>query len=389
MSEGWAKTELYLQDLKAGTPPVRSPTARSSSMPANSSMASSTSPTNEDAPRYRVFVADAAKPARANWKEIDSAKRCRAAGCGVFGGKLFAQYEKNASSRLSVFGSTAKCETRCRIAGDRNRVWHLAASGTARKCSSDSSRSPFPPSIYRYDLSDGKSDLWAKVDAPSIDPNRLRGEQVWSTSKDGTKVPMFIVCTRRAWQRRQQSHAADRLRRLQHQPDAGSSAARAYLWLEHGGVYAVANLRGGGEFGEDWHRAGMLEKKQNVFDDFIAAGEYLIAQRVHRPRSSGDSGRLERRPADGRGDHAAAGSVPRRGVPGAAARHAALSELPDRQALDPRVRLVGRSEAVRLALRLFALPSREGGHGVSGDPLHDRRYATRASIPCTRRRWRR
>ena len=82
-------------------------------------------------------------------------------------------------------------------------------------------------------------------------------------------------------------------------------AAARFVWLEHGGVFAVANLRGGGEFGEDWHRAGMLDKKQNVFDDFIAAAEFLISDKIHRQRPSRDSGRIEWRPAHGRGLHSA------------------------------------------------------------------------------------
>ena len=108
-----------------------------------------------------------------------------------------------------------------------------------------------------------------------------------------------------------------------------------YLWMEHGGIYAVANLRGGSEFGEDWHRAGMLEKKQNVFDDFIAAGEFLIAQkytdRDHlaiQGRSNGGllmGAMITQRPRP----------FPCRSLRRAAARHVALPEFPDREALDP------------------------------------------------------
>ena len=116
-----------------------------------------------------------------------------------------------------------------------------------------------------------------------------------------------------------------------------------YLWMEHGGIYAVANLRGGTEFGEDWHRAGMLEKKQNVFDDFIAAGEYLISEKYtdhdHLAIYGGSNGGLlmgamiTQRPDLFRAVVCA----------GPVARHAALSELPDREALDSRVRLRRRS----------------------------------------------
>ena len=162
-----------------------------------------------------------------------------------------------------------------------------------------------------------------------------------------------------------------------------------FVWLEHGGVFAVANLRGGAEFGEDWHRAGMLEKKQNVFDDFIAAAEFLISDKItdkdHLAIQGGSNGGL----LMGAALHSASRSVPRRGLPGPAARHAALSELSDRQAVGARVRLRRRPQAVRLALRLLALPPREAGHGVSGHPVHDRRHRHAASTPCTPRRWRR
>jgi len=137
--------------------------------------------------------------------------------------------------------------------------------------------------------------LWAKVDAPSIDPSAYNVQQDWYQSKDGTHVPMFIV--------HKKGLVKDR-----HNPTlltgyggfnvslTPAFSRTAYLWMEHGGIYAVANLRGGAEFGEDWHRAGMLDRKQNVFDDFIAAGEHLIAQkytdRDHLAIQGGSNGGL-------------------------------------------------------------------------------------------------
>src|SRR5208283_187547 len=125
-----------------------------------------------------------------------------------------------------------------------------------------------PPTIYRYDLKTRATTLWAKVDAPSIDPAAYEVNQEWFHSKDGTRVPMFIVNKKG-------------LKKDGHNPTLLTAyggfkvsltpnfSRTAYLWMEHSGVYAVANLRGGAEFGEDWHRAGMLDKKQNVFGDMI------------------------------------------------------------------------------------------------------------------------
>jgi prolyl oligopeptidase len=132
-----------------------------------------------------------------------------------------------------------------------------------------------PVEIYRTSVRSGETELWSKVKLP-IDPSRYTVEQVFYPSKDGTRVPMFLV------------HRRD-LPRDGSTPflltgyggfnisETPSFRSGLYAWLEAGGGYALPNLRGGGEYGEEWHRAGMLGSKQNVFDDFIAAAEYLIA----------------------------------------------------------------------------------------------------------------
>jgi prolyl oligopeptidase len=309
VSEGWTKTELYLADVKAGTPAVKITDDKEFLYSGDFLDGKIYITTNEDAPRYRVFVADTAKPARANWQELIPQTDAVLQGAAVFGGKLFAQYEQNASSQIKIFG----------LDGKKIQDVALPAIGTVFGSGGKWNRKEvffgfqsftFPPSIYRMEpgegipaKANGKFDttafpapkLWAKVDAPSIDPSAYDVQQDWYQSKDGTRVPMFIV--------HKKGLAKDG-----HNPTlltgyggfnvslTPAFSRTAYLWMEHGGIYAVANLRGGAEFGEDWHRAGMLEKKQNVFDDFIAAGEYLIAQkytnRDHLAIQGGSNGGL-------------------------------------------------------------------------------------------------
>jgi prolyl oligopeptidase len=169
-----------------------------------------------------------------------------------------------------------------------------------------------PPSIYRVALSragqQSKTDekaielgnlkqpaLWTKVDAPSIDPSLYQVKQAWFASKDGTRVPMFIV-HKKGMQKNGSNPTLLTGYGGFNVSLTPAFSRSAYLWLEHGGVYAVANLRGGAEFGEDWHRAGMLDKKQNVFDDFAGAAEYLINEkytdRDHLAIQGGSNGGL-------------------------------------------------------------------------------------------------
>jgi len=277
VGEGWTKTEMYLKDLQSEEPPLEITTGKDFLYGADFFQGKLYITTNEDAPHYRVFVADATNAKRENWKEIIAQSDAVLQNASVTGGKLLVQYEHNATSELKLFSLDGKKLADISLPAigsvfstsgryDRNEIFFGFQSFTV------------PPSIYRVQLDDIKSGLWAKVDAPSIDPSGYDVQQVWYASKDGTKVPMFVV-SKKGTEKNGKNPTL-----LTGYGGFNISLTPAfnrsmYLWMEHGGVYAVANLRGGAEFGEDWHRAGMLEKKQNVFDDFIAAGEYLIAQR--------------------------------------------------------------------------------------------------------------
>jgi prolyl oligopeptidase len=277
VAQGWTKTELFLMDLKKGTPPTRITTGKNFLYRGSVYNGRVYIVTNEDAPRFRVFMTEAGDYDRDNWKEIIPQTGGVLKDASVWGGKIFAQYEQNASSQLKVFD----------LQGENVRDIALPAMGTVfgsgGKWDHDEIFYGFEsftvaPSIYRYNVERGSSSLWAKVDAPGIDAAAYEVSQEWFQSKDGTRVPMFLVHKKGL------------------KKDGGNPTLltgyggfdisltpsfdrEIYLWLEHGGVYAVANLRGGAEFGEDWHRAGMMDKKQNVFDDMIAVASYLISEK--------------------------------------------------------------------------------------------------------------
>jgi len=292
VEQGWTKSELFLQDLKHGTPPTRVTTGKDFLYAAEVYEGKVYITTNEDASRYRVFVTDAGNFDREAWKEIIPQADAVLQHVSVYGGKLFAQYEQNATSQLKLFDLDGKKLNDIELPSigtvfgtgghwDRDEAFFGFQSFTT------------PPSIYRVNLkqtippiegvtqstiSGPVTSLWMKVDAPSIDPFAYEVAQEWFKSKDDTRVPMFVV------------HKKG-LQKNGHNPTLLTAyggfnisltptfSRTAYLWMEHGGVFAVANLRGGAEFGEDWHRAGMLDKKQNVFDDMIAAAEHLIAEK--------------------------------------------------------------------------------------------------------------
>jgi len=281
VSQGWTKSELFLMNVKAGTPPTRITTGKNFLYSGEVYNDKLFITTNEDAPRYRVFVADAGNFDREAWKELIPQGDAVLQGTAVFGGKLFAQFEQNATSQLKIFD----------LDGKKLNDLALPALGTIFGTGGRWNRDElfygfqsftFAPAIYRYDLKDNSTSLWTKVDAPSIDPAGYDVNQEWFKSKDGTRVPMFVVHKKGLFTGQDKSGRNPTLLTAYGGFNVSLTptfSRNAYLWMEHGGIYAVANLRGGAEFGEDWHRAGMLDKKQNVFDDMIAAAEHLIAEK--------------------------------------------------------------------------------------------------------------
>jgi prolyl oligopeptidase len=291
VSQGWTKSELFLMDTHGKNPPSRLTTGKDFNYGAEVYDGKVYITTNEDAPRYRLLVTDAGNFDREAWKEIIPQSDAVLQNASVYAGKLMVQYEQNATSKLKLFD----------LEGKKISDISLPAIGTVfgsgGKWNHEEAFFGFhsftvPPSIYRVELKPihvetkptgpvgdiGLTSLWTKVDAPSIDPSAYEVAQEWYKSKDGTRVPMFIV-HKKGLEKNGKNPTLLTAYGGFNISLTPSFSRTAYLWMEHGGIFAVANLRGGGEFGEDWHRAGMLDKKQNVFDDMIAAAEHLISEK--------------------------------------------------------------------------------------------------------------
>jgi prolyl oligopeptidase len=277
VEEGWTKTELYLQDLKAGSPPVRITEGKEFLYNGEIVNGKIYITTNEDAPRYRAFVADVDSPLRTNWKEIIPQTDAILQSAGVVNGMLLAQYEQNATSQLKLFDTQGKPLGDIRLPAIGS-VFGLGGKWNRKEVFLAFHSFTIPDSIYQIDLKDRGTASWSKVEPSGIDPTKYEVKQVWFNSKDGTRVPMFVFHKKGLELNGKNPTLLTAYGGFNISLTPNFAGDR-YLWLEHGGVFAVANLRGGAEFGEDWHRAGMLDKKQNVFDDFAAAAEYLITEK--------------------------------------------------------------------------------------------------------------
>jgi prolyl oligopeptidase len=233
--------------------------------------------TNWNAPNWRVLRIDLRNPARENWKEVIPEQKDVLEGVSYLGGKLVASYLHNVSS-MAVIYDTAGQKT--------GELISNANIGTLDSVSGrwDSPRIRYtffsfnqPMTSYLYDLNTNEKSIWYQGPV-AIAPDSVEVKQVWYPSKDGTKIPMFVV--------HKKGLQLDGARPTWLYGYGGFSqtatpfySTNVAIWLSRGGVYAYPSLRGGGEFGEAWHEAAKFEKKQNTFDDFIAAGEWLIANK--------------------------------------------------------------------------------------------------------------
>ncbi len=245
--------------------------------------------TTKGAPKGRVIAADAAKPGESAWRVIVP-ERADAVIEGVsFGkGRIAVTYLKNASNVIEIFDLSGASQGSVTLPGigaagvtaevDRTEVYVSFTSFN------------YPTSIFQVDVSApaAKPVLWEQPPVP-VDPSQVEVEQVWYPSKDGTKISMFLV------HKKGLAKTGDTPTLLTgyggfNVNETPVFAAHLFQWFESGGLFALPNLRGGGEYGDAWHEAGMLDKKQNVFDDFIAAAEWLVAQGYTKPARLAISG---------------------------------------------------------------------------------------------------
>ena len=232
--------------------------------------------TNLDAPRSKVIAIDTRKAERANWKTVIPEGKDALEGVNIVNDKFIAIYLKDAHSDIRLYDLGGKLVKSIELPGLGNSAG-FGGKRTDKETFYSYTSFTTPATVYRYDMVSQKSEVYRqpKVD---FDPTAFETRQVFYTSKDGTRVPMFIT-----------SKKGIKL--------DGSNPTYLYgyggfdisltpsfsvanlVWMEMGGVYAQANLRGGGEYGEEWHLAGTKLRKQNVFDDFIGAAEWLIANK--------------------------------------------------------------------------------------------------------------
>lgn len=228
--------------------------------------------TNYGAPKGRIMAATVAKPALKDWTEVVAEGQSVLSGVQVIGGKLLLTYDKDVANHAYVYSLDGKMEHEVKLPG----LGSVGFSGDKddRECFFTFTSFTVPGAVYRYDIG---QNTYSLLRAPKVgfDADAFVTEQVFYPSKDGTRIPMFLTYKKG-------------LKRDGHNPvylygyggfnislNPGFSSSRI-PFLESGGIYAQANLRGGGEYGEEWHQAGTKMRKQNVFDDFIAAAEWLI-----------------------------------------------------------------------------------------------------------------
>ncbi len=241
--------------------------------------------TTRDAPRDRIVSFKLSDPAR--WRNVVPETRNVIQNALLADRRLVVQYLVDVKSELKLFSSAGRPQGAVPLPGIGSVVG-LSGRNTSSALYYGFTSFLYPTTVYRYDLRSGKNAVFFRPRVP-FDPSKYVTRQVFYRSKDGTRIPMFLTY-RKGLKRNGENPTVlygyggfD----ISITPDFSPSLP---VWLELGGVYAVANIRGGGEYGEAWHKAGMLGNKQNVFNDFIWAAKYLIRQKYTSPKRLGIEG---------------------------------------------------------------------------------------------------
>ena len=236
--------------------------------------------TNQHAPNYRIALFDPANP-KSPWKDVIPEKSDPIEAVHPAGGKLFATYRKDVTTKAYVYSMDGKLENEIQMPG----------AGTANGFGGNHDDKfvfysyqsmNYPPTIFRYDIASRDNAVFRSPDIPAFNPDQYETKQVFYPSKDGTKIPLFLVHKKGLKLDGTNPTLLYAYGGFNITTPPTFNSLRLAL-LEQGFVYASANIRGGGEYGEKWHEQGMKLKKQNVFDDFIAAGEWLIANHYTSP----------------------------------------------------------------------------------------------------------
>jgi prolyl oligopeptidase len=274
------KTEIYVKDLEAGGDAMAVVNDIDARFYGSIGGHDLYMFTNWEAPNGRVIKVDLENPSRDAWEEIIPESNLVLKYHAVAGGMVFANYLENVVSSVKIFDPS----------GRPSGGIDFPTLGTVSKMSGrwrdDTAFFSFksyhvPPTLYHYSVAKGTRGVWYEADVP-FESDDYETRQVWYTSRDGTKVPMFLVHRKDLDPDGDLPVLLTGYGGFTHTVNPRFSSGTA-MWIMNGGVYAAPSLRGGGEFGEEWHRAGMLESKQNTFDDFIAAAEWLVDNGYTRP----------------------------------------------------------------------------------------------------------
>lgn len=286
---GWDKSEVYAKDLSKGdgapwTPIAVKKPAVFDAIPRDDRLYIQT---NDGAPRYKLYAVDYTKPDRASWREIIPEQKDVLHDVAVLKNEIVVTYMKDAQTRVERFTLEGKSKGPIQLPG-------IGSAGVSGRHDGEEAFLVFtsyvvPYHVYRIDLRGaGNLELWDRVGA-KFDARDIEVQQIFATSKDGTKVPMFVIAkkgTKRDGKNAVVLYGYGGFNVNQ----TPAFSARALATVRRGAVWVTAILRGGGEYGEDWHKAGMLERKQNVFDDFYACAETIVKEKIGAPDRIGIAG---------------------------------------------------------------------------------------------------